>query len=276
MLASDAPPSLEQVLAGREAQNAEQQLQSKISELRLGALKAAAMQVGTQAGYQRRTWEIERTVRQQSTQLDQIYNFRGLMLESGVVPPVLVEGRDLVSREGDHALRLSDRTYEIVRQARFATSAPDWREYLIRGLPEAATVFKPDPVLAPRNDVEAKFWQEQVKEGWSVGAQQADMVFNAELARLQRDYKGMVLYRSLLYRNMVSKPFVAESKLGVTGDGNRIAINDRILKITATPQLELRSERWTAPLHPEALSPHPKSDLEASGTHTPESTRHER
>ncbi|CAN7532411.1 type IV secretory system conjugative DNA transfer family protein [Pseudoxanthomonas sp. LjRoot168] len=257
MWASDVPPTLEQVLSGRDSVVIEQRVEGQVTDIRLSALKTVALQVGTQAGYQRRTFEIEATLKNQAGRLDQVYNFTGLLLDRNVVPPVLVEARDTVYAEGGDTLRLADTTYEIITQARFSTTAPSWREYLMRGTAKATVTFKPDPVMQPRNDAERKFWDAQVKVGWGVGQQQADMVFAAELSRLDRDYKGMVLYRHLLYRNMVSKPFVAESRLGVTGDGNKIAINDRVLRITAKPQLETRYERWTAPILPTGQSDRP-------------------
>ncbi|KAF1702968.1 type IV secretory system conjugative DNA transfer family protein [Pseudoxanthomonas kaohsiungensis] len=250
MLAFDAPPTLDDVLAGRDTVAIEQRLDKDVSELRLSALKAVALQVGTQAGFQRRSYEIEQSIKEQAPRLDQVYNFQGLILDNNVVPPVLVEARDVVRAPDDSTLRLADTTFEIVIQAKFATATPSWRDYLVRGNALTPTTYKPDPVMTPRNDAERKFWQAQVAAGWEAGEKQAELVFQSELARLNRDFKGMVLYRSLLYRNMVSKPFVSEARMGVTGDGNKIAINDRVLRIVAKPQLETRSDRWNAPILP--------------------------
>lgn len=250
MPVSDTPPTLEQVLAGGDRAAEVRELEAKIPSLRLEAIKAAALSYGTQAGFARRSFEIEKTIRARSEKLGQVYNFCGLMLDRNVVPPVLVESRSSLQVTGSDVLRLSDATYQIAVQARFATACPTWQDYLIRSA--TYTIEGIDGVLAPRDDAERLFWRGQVAQGWTTGVQQADRVFQANLARLERDYKGMLLYRHLLTRHMVSKPFVAESNLGVTGDGNRIAINDRILRITALPQLEVRSEKWQAPLVPRA------------------------
>lgn len=252
MPVSDTPPSLEQVLAGTDRVVEERQLESGISGLRLGALKSVALGYGTQAGYARRAFEIREQIQSRTRELDRIYDFQGLMLDRNVLPPVLVETASTLSMTGTDTLRLSDHTYQIVSQAKFVTAAPSWREYLLTSL--TVSMGGQDLSLVPRDPSEKRFWDAQVRAGWQVGVQQADQVFAAQLARLSRDYKGMVLYRHLLSLNMVSKPFVAESNLGVTGDGNQIAINDRVLRITALPQLETRSEQWRAKLVPTPAS----------------------
>ncbi|WP_065627140.1 type IV secretory system conjugative DNA transfer family protein [Xanthomonas euvesicatoria] len=251
MLVSDTPPTLDQVLAGQDKAAVELRLEQDINQLRLDALKSGALSYGTQAGFQRRTFEIAEITKAKSAQLDQVYNFQGLLLERNVVPPVLQESRDTLQASGDTALRLADRSYQVIKQARFTVKPPTWQEYLLRSVTIKSEGLS-DSVLAPRNDAEEKFWKAQVQEGWKLGVQQADQVFAADLARLDRDYKGMVLYRHLLTRKMVSLPYVAESKLGVTGDANNMSINDRVLRITALPELDTRSERWSAPILPSA------------------------
>lgn len=258
--APPTPPTLEQVLKGAEQSQAERALEAKIPGLRLQALKSAALAYGTQAGFARRTYEIEKAIQGRTRELNRVYDFCGLMLDRNVVPPVLVESRNALQATGADMLRLSDATYQIAEQARFATVCPSWRDYLIK-----SATFQQDGMdisLMPRDDTERRFWETQLAQGWKLGEEQADQVFSANLSRLERDYKGMVLYRSLLTRNMVSRPYVAQSNLGITGDGNQITINDRFLRITAPSQLQTRSEAWTSPLVPQ--SPDPKERGEDS------------
>lgn len=263
MPVSDTPPTLEQVLSGAERSEAERALEARIPGLRLRALKASAMGYGTQAGFARRSYEIEQTTQRRSKELSRVYDFCGLMLDRNVVPPVLVESRNALQATGTDLLRLSDATYQIATQAHFATVCPSWRDYLIRSAVYQAEGV--DIALAPRDDAERRYWQAQVREGWKAGVLQAEQVFAANLARLERDYKGMVLYRSLLTRNMVSRPYVAQSNLGVTGDGNRVVINDRFLRITALPQLDTRSEKWVSPLVPRSPDPAERVDPASEG-----------
>ena len=54
------------------------------------------------------------------------------------------------------------------------------------------------------------------------------------------------MYRKLLAMNMVSPPYVSHTDLGVTGDGAEIHIDDRVLRITALPALNVNSSEWRA------------------------------
>ena len=73
-------------------------------------------------------------------------------------------------------------------------------------------------------------------------------ILEESVARIKEDFKGMVLYRKLLAMNMVSPPYVSNTDLGVTGDGNEIRIDDRVLRITALPALNVNSNEWRAAL----------------------------
>jgi defect-in-organelle-trafficking protein DotC len=104
----------------------------------------------------------------------------------------------------------------------------------------------PNAVLFPKNEEEEKAWKTALADGWEKGIVQADNIYNDNLARLQRDYKGMILYRKLLAMKMVTPPYVAKTDLGVTGDKNNLNIGDKVLRISALPGLETNSKEWKA------------------------------
>ncbi|TAL63719.1 MAG: type IV secretion system protein DotC [Burkholderiaceae bacterium] len=215
---------------------------SDIPALRLKALRDSGIAYGVRGGLARRAFEIDQVVAKDSAQLDGIYNFNQLMLAHSVVPPVLTEATSSVKISDGTAIRVSDATYTIVEQAHFASAAPNWRDYLHPGLVYATDT--PDPALMPKGDQETAAWKQFVAQGWTIGVSQADQMFDQSLSRLKRDFQGMVLYRKLLVQGMVSEPFVGRADLGVTGNGQSMSVNDRILRITATPQLNTRSQSW--------------------------------
>ncbi len=59
----------------------------------------------------------------------------------------------------------------------------------------------------------------------------------------------MILYRKLLAQNIVSPPFVSRADLGITGGGDRLRINDQVLRITAVSELKPNSKVWKARLY---------------------------
>lgn len=216
-------------------------INSNLSGLRYTGLRDAALSTGARAALAWRSHQINQIVALYERQLDIIYNFTGMLLDDNVLPPVLLEGRQNFQQTSDEIIRVFDRAYTIQSQARFVSMAPTWREYLITNYKDPEL---PDASLLPRNEEEKDVWDKYIDEGWQAGITQADVIFSENLGRLTRDYEGMVLYRTLLAQNMVSPPYVAQVNLGITGGEDQMAVNDRILRITALPQFNTRGEEW--------------------------------
>lgn len=237
-----APADLEGILKMAKEDAKETKALEEIPQIRLEALREAALRYGTRGGLARRSYEIAMMLADQETMLDGIYNFGAMLLDKNVLPPVLSEAQNWLNQPDPNTIRVADAAYRIERQAQFVTVPPNWREYLVRDYKHE--IERPTALLLPQNEAETKLWQKYVADGWALGVRQADEIFQRSLARLERDFKGMVLYRSLLAKGMISKPYVAQASMGVTGDGDAININDRILRITAKPQLETDAAKW--------------------------------
>jgi defect in organelle trafficking protein DotC len=214
---------------------------TKINEIRLTALKTTARSLSAQAGLAWRSRAINVSLNKERRNLDHIFNFNYLMINHNVLPPVLVEGRNTLNLGDDYSLRVSDHDYQIIQPPRFVTAPPSWRDYIWMAYKKPET---PNATLLPQNAEERRVWNEYIKDGWNEGIEQADQIFNANLNRLHRDINGMILYRKLLAQKMVSAPYVSRADLGVTGGGNNMRINDRVLRITAIPQLQSDSAEW--------------------------------
>ncbi len=239
---TEVPPDLDAVLNNTSRAAAESRATSEIPKIRLDAIKEAALGYGVRSGLARRSFEIASILKDNERMLDSIYNFPAMILDKNVMPPVLSESQNTLNQPDADTIRVADAHIRIERQAQFVTVPTNWRDYLMRDY--RYSIEAPAGVLLPKTDAEKTVWQRLIAEGWKLGVQQADQIFNQSLARLERDYKGMVLYRSLYAKGLVTKPYVAEANMGVTGDGNAININDRILRITAKPQLETNAATW--------------------------------
>ena len=219
-----------------------------INPLRLQALQQTALATGAQGGLAKRSGEINQLLSKRSRELDQTFNFAPIILHDNVIPPVLVEGRTLFNQSDANTVRIADHTYQIVKQAHFTTTPPTWRTYLWMDYKKPDP---PDPTLVPKNEAEMAVWRNYVQKGWAEGLTQANTIFAANLATLKRDYTGIALYRKLLALHMISEPYVAKTRLGITGDVNHISINDQVLRITALPELQTNSKKWqTAVIDP--------------------------
>ncbi|WP_028388895.1 type IV secretion system DotC family protein [Legionella fairfieldensis] len=214
-----------------------------ISKIKEAALRETALSLGAQSGLAWRARIIDDQLIKQARRLDAVYDFNALILEHNVLPPVLLEGRNTLNLADTQTIRISDRTYKVAKQARFITTPPNWRQYLWMDYKRPEY---PNVSLLPKTRREKQIWNYYVEKGWRNGVEQASTILEESIARIKEDYMGMILYRKLLAMNMVSPPFVSHTDLGVTGDASEIHIDDRVLRITALPALNVNSKEWIA------------------------------
>lgn len=219
------------------------QKQQKMSKIREMALKETALSLGAQSGLAHRSKIIDEQLTKQARNLDTIYDFNSLILEHNILPPVLLEGRNTLNLADSQSIRISDRTYKVAKQAHFITTPPTWRQYLWMDYvkPEA-----PNSTLLPKTKMERELWSVYTAKGWKDGIEQANTILEESIGRIKEDFGGMIMYRKLLAMNMVSPPYVSHTDLGVTGDASEIHIDDRVLRITALPALNVNSNEWKA------------------------------
>ena len=209
--------------------------------IRLTGIKEVAQGLGAQAALAWRAKRVNATLEREQRKLDRIYNFSALLLPHNVLPPVLQTANNSLELKGDNVLRISDSTFRIAEQARFVTAAPTWRTYLWMNYAMPAL---PHDTMLPHTFEEQKVWKKGIREGWVRGVRQADTIFQENLQAISVKFTGMVLYRKLLAQRMVSPPYVAKVELGVTGNGKRMDVNDKVLRITTLPSLNHYSDSW--------------------------------
>lgn len=217
----------------------------RLTSIRAHALEEIATRYGAQTGLAQRAVVINQVLEKHANILDRVFNFRALLLNHNLLPPVLVEGQNELHVDNEATIRLADHMYRIVKPARFVTTPPSWRAYLALNYEQPS---KPDVTLRPHTRDERRIWDEYLNLGWRHGAQQADLMLAENIGRLKRDYTGMVLYSHLLAKHMISPPYVAKAKLGITGDAHSLRINDQVLRITAPSALQPNANDWQAAL----------------------------
>ncbi len=212
-----------------------------LTAIRAEALKETALSVGAQAGLAYRSKQINAVLEKRTTYLDYTFNFNLLLMNHNVLPPVLVEGDNSLNLDDNTTIRIADRTYKIVSQARFVTTPPTWRNYVWLTYTKPQV---PDNSLLPENSKERSIWKKYATEGWQQGIVQADDMYKQNLAVLKRDYTGMVRYKFLLTQQMINAPYVTRTDLGITGGGSDMRVNDQVLRITELPSLQPNSKLW--------------------------------
>ena len=214
----------------------------QVDDGRAELIQVAAVSLGSQAGMAARAREIETALLSRATQYDRAFNFSAIMLEPGFLPPVITQGIDAYNQPNDNEARAADCIFKIERPARIVPVAPTWRTYL---LGNSTPAVRPDSSVLPKTAEEKRLWDEWASSGWNQGARQADENFEANLARLRQDMQGMVRFKILYEQGLVSKPKLSRSFLGVTGGGDEMAVNDRIIRITQKSALDANTKNWS-------------------------------
>lgn len=238
--------------------------------LRAGALVEAALAAGAQAGHAQRVREINARLGDRSTgglpasrrirqsDLDQVFDFRrvAIALPSGrgwIMPPVILrsEGSWTGSADGREAASAA-RWYAIARPGRIVPDVPDWRDWL--WLEPGEMPPPPPDDLRPRQDDEIERVAEALATGWEAGIQQADAAFGTGLARLERDYAGMLEYHVLVDQRIITELVLSDEDIGVlaSADGTELRIGTRKLTIVSPAVFGGAWEDWVpVPVSPE-------------------------
>ncbi len=215
-------------------------------DIREEAMKGAAISYGARGGLAWRTFEIRQKLDRRSSYMDRVFDFSQLLIAapSGLLiePPIVSESQQamFIDTSGMEAA-VSDRIYNIIMNARIVSAPRTWRNYLERVWDP---VEPPPDVLRPVDEEERALWIQKVKEGWYLGIQQAEEIFQEDLNLLLADFEGMIRYRRLLMRGMISPPYALQVDRGITGDSNEMRIGDRAVQLTGIPELITGSGQW--------------------------------
>ena len=215
-------------------------------DIKADAQREAALSFGARGGLAWRTWYIRQEMETRARYLDKVFDFRQLLVpaSSGLLiePPVISEAMDalIIDNRGIEAA-VADRVLNIGQNARIVSAPRTWRSYLER---QWGDIDPPPDVLRPADEEERKVWEKNIREGWELGINQADEIFQADLNQLVADYQGMVRYRSLLAQGMVSPPYALQVDRGVTGGGDEMRIGDRAVSLTELPKLQTGYQEW--------------------------------
>jgi defect in organelle trafficking protein DotC len=221
--------------------------QTSIVRLRGTALQEAAQSWGSQMGYARRAWEISGTLEKRSGQLSEVFDFNRVVAAAPartgvVVPPVVSRSFDAFRADGDgREVSAADEYLTIMKPGRLAPTAPTWRDYLVF---LSADPVAPPKVLRPETDEESRLFEGWFREGWQAGIELANAEFNDRLARLKRDYTGMLQYRRLVAQGMMDRMVLADADFGVTGTDGEMRIGSRTVRVVNDAAFQTDPTRW--------------------------------
>lgn len=219
--------------------------ENRISEIRADGLREAALSLGSQYGYAMRLQEIGGRLEQRSSELSEVFDFNRVVgitpQRAGVVvPPVVSRSFDAWMGDGREA-SVADEYLSIVRAGRLAPHAPTWRDYLLF---TPVTPEKTPRSLLPTDQLEKKAFETWRDQGWNAGVKLADAEFEERIARLQRDYTGMLQYRRLVAVGLMDRLVLADADFGTTVDGDEMRIGSRNVRIVSDASFRGKPQRW--------------------------------
>jgi defect-in-organelle-trafficking protein DotC len=212
-----------------------------VSEMRKEAIKEIAGSLGASSGLAFRMNQLRRETDERANELDRLFDFTKTTIDNGVLAPVLTEGLANYAQSSDDQVRIADKIYKIESPAKFVSVYPTWRSYLRFTFP---TFESPAKAYLPQNDTEKAIWDAAVKQGWEKGIVQANRIYEASYAKLERDYLGMIKYKILLAEGLITPTVIAKQNLGVTGGGKEMSINDQVFRITDHSALNPNNKAW--------------------------------
>jgi len=217
---------------------------NEAAKARSHAILDTALGIGVKAGMAWQLRNIDNAVKRHQRELDTVYDFGHLMIQDRVVPPVITEARDLYNQDSDYVLRLSGAYYKIEYQARFSSVAPNWRDYLTFPTPNLDRDLM--SALLPRDSDEKRVWELAVADGWKQGVEQANLMLQYGLDKMNRDYTGMLRFHSFVIQGKLTMPVIASESIAVTNNGQTMAVDETLLRITTLPEFNGKMANWTS------------------------------
>ena len=210
--------------------------ESAVKKLRPQAIHEAAHMVTLQTAIAWRYKHLLDAVYAHAPIMDAAFNFGPLMMTQGdalIMPPVLARAGASLRIEDEGTATAASTSFELLQKAKYVSVAPHWRTYLMAdGFPEPEL---PNPAVLPKNSKERAIWRAAVREAWAQGLTEADQIFQDNLARMTRDYRGVLLYHLLTAQHLMSRVRTARADMGlhISSKGTRLNIGQKVYRITA-------------------------------------------
>lgn len=209
--------------------------ESAVSQMRPSAIREAAQLATFQKAMSWRYGQLVEETEKYGSIMDAAFNFSPLLLTQGqalIMPPMLAKGGASMRIEDGDTATSAKSTYELLEPARYISTPPTWREFLMAdSFPKAE---EPNPALLPRTDRERAIWRKAVREAWAEGMNQADQLYADNVARMTREYRGIMLYHLLTGQHLLSNIATASADLGrhSSDNGRKLAIGQQVYRIT--------------------------------------------
>lgn len=225
--------------------------ETAVSLMRPSAIREAAQTVTLQTAIAYRYKQLLAATERHSGILDAAFDFSPLLMTEGdalIMPPLLTRSGASMRIESAETATAAKTTYELLAPARYISTIPNWRVYLmVDAFPEPE---KTNPAVMPKNDKERAIWRAAVREAWAQGVAEADQLYADNVSRMTREYRGVMLYHLLTAQHLLSRVNTSSADLGLqtSDNGNKLNIGQRVYRITAPSAFTIPDSEMRYPL----------------------------
>lgn len=204
---------------------------SNDNKLREKVVRDTALSWGAQEGLYWRTSMLEQMMDELSWELHTVFGFYKFLVDGKVLMPVVHTAERTIEQLTNESVKTTDVKYMIADDAQFVTQIPTWRDYLMVRVDKPVA---PQDTLFPKTKGERKAWRKGLDEGWDVGVEQANEIFEQNLRELRAEIEGLYNFRILNAMGIVSMPKYSYSRYETVNlkDGKQLNVNDMVYSIT--------------------------------------------
>lgn len=222
-------PSAQKALQSLCSASLEEKKGEERESMRNQALSNTARALGFQEGFRFQYEELLSYVHAHKADLNKIFDFRRLLIDDCVLPPVILATGPVTSIESPTLATSIEAQYRIIEPARIVSQPPTWESYLWA----ETEVLRPNKAVRPRNSGEEKRWKTALEAGFREGMSHAFEVFDLSFAQLVADYRGILRFKLLASQGLVSIPVLARGELGIQVGDTVLTLDQKIFRITS-------------------------------------------
>lgn len=221
--------------------------QDLLIESKIKSVHDEAMVLGAIGGFAYECGIVVKKIDSRSQELSHMYNFQSLLTQNGVMLPVIEEAKEKVTVE-EQTITSAGSVYRIIKPARFVRIAPTYRDYLLAGLNCESEAKKAANFSFRLKEISPKAWSDGIKEGWEVGRERALATLDSNMAKINRDYLGMIKFRRLEMIGAIQMPEIAQSQYNARIGVDKIETGVRSMKIAKPSKFAFDASRWNPEL----------------------------
>lgn len=195
---------------------------------RARAMSEAAHTLGFQEGFKNEYEKLLEKAEARRAEFEKIFDFRRLLIDGKVLPPVIRWSGPAMELHSDTDATEVEAQYRIDAPARLVLSPPSYLDYL----QNPTEVLEPANEILPSNSGERELWKEEILAGWEEGANHAHVVMDMAFDKLVSDYRGILRFKMLADKGLVSVPILAQGNLGIQVGDNVLNMDQKVFRIT--------------------------------------------